>query len=137
MSGALEYWSKHLRAIVVEGVLMKAYAEREGLSAARLYSWRSRLASEVRQGREARAVRVIAKPVVTLPINQFVPLELNGMASPSVRCTLMHGFGHASGADTVAACGVAHIARRSDKPRGALMHPRAVESGQSICAVRR
>ncbi|MDA0822706.1 MAG: cobyrinic acid ac-diamide synthase [Proteobacteria bacterium] len=93
MLGALEYWSKHLRAIVVEGVTTKAYAEREGLSAARLYWWRSRLASEVSQGREAHDVRVIAKPVVPPPFNQFVPLELKGMASPSVRCTLVLGSG--------------------------------------------
>jgi len=43
MSDRMEFWSRHLVAIEMEGVTTKVYAEREGLSVAALYQWRRRL----------------------------------------------------------------------------------------------
>lgn len=40
------YWEAHLAAIAHEGISTQAYAKRESLSVAALYSWRSRLKSQ-------------------------------------------------------------------------------------------
>ena len=39
----VDFWAGHLAAIEREGLSIKAYAEREGVSAASLYQWRNKL----------------------------------------------------------------------------------------------
>lgn len=38
-----EFWTQHLRAISAEGISIKAYAHREGLSYHALYYWKKKL----------------------------------------------------------------------------------------------
>jgi transposase len=71
-------WSKRLEAIEAEGISTKAYAQREGLSAASLYYWRGRLAREMRE----------AEAIATSSVKQFVAVQLSA-ASEAVRCTLV------------------------------------------------
>lgn len=39
------FWEKHLKAIALEGVTIRAYAEREGLAVKDLYHWRRKFKS--------------------------------------------------------------------------------------------
>jgi transposase len=48
MTERAAYWSAHLAAIEREGVTTRAYASREGLSVAALYSWRRALKEPAR-----------------------------------------------------------------------------------------
>ena len=82
MSEGMDYWSKHLSAIGAEGISTKAYAQREGLSVASLYYWRSRLS------RKARRAEPMPKVVAMPSVKQFVPVQLSA-ASEAVRCTLV------------------------------------------------
>lgn len=81
------YWSQHLAAIESEGISTKAYAQREGLSVAALYQWRSELkvrgANSAPKGfvavkvtRPERAVRCLLK------LRDDVSLELSELPSP-------------------------------------------------------
>jgi len=82
MSKGMDYWSQHLSAIRAEGISTKAYAQREGLSVASLYSWRSRLS------RQARRAEPMPKVVAMASVKPFVPVQLSA-ASEAVRCTLV------------------------------------------------
>lgn len=89
MSKGAEYWAGHLAAINAEGITTKAYAEREGLSAAALYWWRRRLeggrqagggqrvrggvfvAVQVRESGEAVRCRLVLAAGTTLELAQL------------------------------------------------------------------
>lgn len=80
MSEGVEYWAGHLAAIEAEGISTKAYAEREGVSAAALYWWRRRL-----KGRKATGVRPVRSGC-------FVPVQVRQIGEP-MPCRLMIGAG--------------------------------------------
>lgn len=80
MSKRAEYWAGHLAAIDAEGVSTKAYAEREGVSAAALYGWRRRL-----NGRQVAGVPPVRS-------GGFVPVQVRELGEP-VRCRLLMGAG--------------------------------------------
>jgi hypothetical protein len=79
MSKAKQYWSRHLTAIANENVTTKAYAEREGLSAAALYYWRKRLKDDAAADTGATSA---AK-------RQLVPVQVAPSGQPRAHCTLM------------------------------------------------
>ena len=80
MSKRAEYWAGHLAAIEAEGVSTKAYAEREGVSAAALYWWRRSL-----KGGHATRVHPVRR-------GGFVPVQGRDVGEPMV-CRLMIGAG--------------------------------------------
>src|SRR5699024_2962558 len=87
-----QYWSEHLVAIAAEQITTKAYAEREGLSAASLYSWRNRLnarhASQSGSSRQLVPVRLATSGggncdiACTLTLGPSVHLELPRLPDP-------------------------------------------------------
>lgn len=106
MSERKRYWSAHLDRIATEAITTKAYAEREGLSAAALYYWRSRLKAESAQLHRQSAQPTPARALVpvqvtpspersgcTLTLGPVVRLELTELPSPEwlVRLVAAHG----------------------------------------------
>lgn len=80
MEDRRSFWRHHLETIEAEGVTTKAYAEREGLSVASLYMWRSELRREP-QVPAANASRV----------SRFVAIEVEQQARPEARPALHLG----------------------------------------------
>jgi len=89
--GKAEYWAEHLAAIEAEGVRTRAYAPRQGLSAASLYTWRWRLKGggaglaplPARGGFMAVQLRPSSEPLrCTLTIGGGATLALSQMPSP-------------------------------------------------------
>lgn len=79
MSDRQHYWTTHLDRIAAEGISTKAYAEREGLSAAALYYWRKRL--------KAEAASSDTHSAAPTPKRCLVPVEITGKQPPGA-CTL-------------------------------------------------
>lgn len=86
------YWAGHLAAIEREGVSTKAYAEREGLSAAALYQWRGVLKKRATEGEPqcygdfvavqcAQAAPISSAVVCTLKLAGALTLELSVLPS--------------------------------------------------------
>ena len=80
MARGTEDWAGHLGAIEAEGISTKAYAEREGVSAAALYGWRRRL-----KARQATGVRPVRS-------GGFVAVQVREMGEP-MPCRLRIGAG--------------------------------------------
>ena len=73
-----QYWSEHLAAVSAENVTTKAYAEREGLSAASLYYWRKRLRQTTSgQSGTGRSTR-----------SKLVPVQVAASSQQRLTCTL-------------------------------------------------
>lgn len=81
MTKKAHYWARHLATIATEGITTKAYAEREGLSVASLYCWRSRLKADA-----AGKAAIAGSAKRTL-----VPVQIVPSSAPSVTCTLTLG----------------------------------------------
>ena len=91
------YWEAHLVAIAQEGISTQAYAKRESLSVAALYSWRSRLKSQQhgpqlapRAGSVARPKRLFA-PVAIQDVQTQTNVEVGACAlslGPGIRLEL-------------------------------------------------
>ena len=107
------YWEAHLVAIAHEGISSKAYAERESISVAALYSWRSRLKSQrhgpqpaPRSGSAIRPKRLFAPVAIqdapsqpnvdvsscTLSLGPAVRLELPTPPNPQWLAQLCHAL---------------------------------------------
>jgi hypothetical protein len=83
MSQGMEYWRGHLSAIDAEGISTKAYAAREGLSAAALYHWRKRM-----KAREA--VSEVGAGFVALRVDQGdTPMSCTVVMAPGLRLELV------------------------------------------------
>ncbi len=93
MSERKQYWSDHLDRIAAEGISTRAYARREGLSAAALYDWRRRLKAQaapvtpvpngVSSGRCLVPIRITdARSPCTLTLAPGVQLALSELPSP-------------------------------------------------------
>jgi hypothetical protein len=80
MAKGTEDWAGHLAAIEAEGISTKAYAEREGVSAAALYWWRRRL-----KARQATGVRPVRS-------GGFVPVQVREIGEP-MPCRMVIGAG--------------------------------------------
>lgn len=105
MAKRAEHWAGHLAAIEAEGVSIKAYAERAGISAAALYGWRRRLngrpaagAPSVRSGSfVAVQVRERSEPVCCrLQLGAGATLELSQLPGPqwvAALCAALVGQG--------------------------------------------
>lgn len=79
MSDRTQYWSSHLERIAAEGITTKGYAKREGLSAAALYYWRSRLKTEAESAESPTAAMVSGR--------QWVPVQVTEQQACAA-CTL-------------------------------------------------
>ena len=95
MSGQEEYWSQHLAAIEREGISIRAYAEREKVSAWSLYERRRVLKAAGRQPAPQAgsfvAVQVRACEAQTackLRVGDELELELAALPDPSWLATL-------------------------------------------------
>lgn len=91
-----QYWSDHLDRIAAEGISTRAYARREGISAAALYYWRHRLKAEATcdsgsagksSGRSLVPVEVVDETaddtvVGTLTLAPGIQLALSELPSP-------------------------------------------------------
>ncbi|OVZ63775.1 hypothetical protein CDO46_10960 [Pigmentiphaga sp. NML030171] len=85
MSEAQAQWARHLEAIEAEGLSTQAYAQREGLSAASLYSWRRRLKSMQQRAALETVPRLVA---VQMP-ERAEPMRCTLLVTPGVRLELV------------------------------------------------
>lgn len=83
-----ERWQRHLERIEQEGIGTRQYARREGLAAASLYRWRSRLKAEAAQD----ASHVLTTGTTSSrTTSRFIALQLQhetAATPPAARCTL-------------------------------------------------
>ena len=89
MGSKAQYWSRRLAAIKAEGISIKAYAERESLSLASLYSWHQRLKPDARPSDKPRQfvpVQIMGNGSSSaggqLTIGRFIQLDFNQLPSP-------------------------------------------------------
>ena len=84
ISNAQRFWSAHLDAIDASGMRVSDYARERGLSAASLYTWRSRLARQ-RAPRSPSDAPRFAELVATTAAAAFEPTEGAATAALAVR----------------------------------------------------